>query len=57
MVTEHLEGGWLIDRMSLHKDPLGPLRDGPPAEGALELVVLGEPAEDDVDRALPVLDL
>ena len=41
--------------MALHQDALGLLGDGPPPERAFELVKLGEAAQDDVDRALPLL--
>ena len=37
--------------------PLARSISGAAAERSLELVVLGEAAQDDVDRALPVLDL
>ena len=41
--------------MAFHQDPLGALRDGSTAEGAFEIVILGEPPQHDVDRALPIL--
>ena len=47
----------LVDAVALHQDALRALDDRPAAERALELVVLGEPAQDDVDRALPVVDV
>ena len=43
--------------MAFHQDALGPLGDRAARECALEIVVLGEAAQDDVDRALPVLAL
>ena len=43
--------------MTLHQDALGSLDDRAAAERALEVVVLGEPAKHDVDRALPIVDL
>ena len=47
----------LADRVTLHQDSLGPLDQRTPAERSLQLVVLGEAAQHDVDRALPVLDV
>ena len=44
----------LVDGMALHQDSLRALRDGAAAECAFEIVELGEPAQDDVDRALPI---
>src|SRR3954447_8542158 len=43
--------------MTLHQDALGSLGDRAAPKRALEVVVLGEPAEHDVDRALPIVDL
>jgi hypothetical protein len=40
--------------VALHQDALGALDRGTTAERALEVVVLGEAAEDDVNRALPL---
>jgi hypothetical protein len=57
VVAQHLEGFRLVDLMTLHQDALRPLGDGSAAECGLEVVVLGEPAEHDVDRALPVVDV
>jgi hypothetical protein len=57
VAAEHLGGFRLVDPMKLHQDALRPLGDGSAAECALEVVVLGEPAEHDVDRALPVVDV
>src|SRR5436190_8362206 len=54
LLTQQLEGRRLIDRVAFHEDALRTLGDGAAAEGALEIVVLGEAAQDDVDRALPV---
>ena len=45
----------LVDAVALHEDALGALRERPPAKRAFEVVELGEAAQDDVDRALPVL--
>ena len=41
--------------MAFHQDALGTLGDGAPAERAFEIVVLGEAAQHDIDRALPIL--
>jgi len=38
-----------------HQDPLRPLGDGAALERVLEIAVVGEPAQGDVDRALPVV--
>jgi hypothetical protein len=57
VVAQHLEGISVVDRMTLHQDALGSLGDRAAAERALEVVILGEPAEHDVDRVLPVVDL
>ena len=43
--------------VAFHQDALGALRQGAAAKRALEVLVLGEPAQHDVDRALPVLDV
>ena len=45
----------LVDGVALHQDPLGALDEGTTPERALEVVVLGEAAQHDVDRALPVV--
>ena len=55
LLTQHVERRFLADRMAFHQDPLGALRDGSTAEGAFEIVILGEAPQHDVDRALPVL--
>ena len=57
MVAQHLEGGRLVDGVAFHQDALGALGEGAAPERAFEVVVLGEAAQDDVDRALPVLDV
>jgi hypothetical protein len=41
--------------VTLHEDALGAFRPGPPAERALQVVVLGEAAQSDVERALQLL--
>jgi hypothetical protein len=55
VVTKHLERGRLVHRVAFHEDALGPLGDGPVPEGPFQVLVLGEAAQDDVDRALPIL--
>ena len=47
LIAEHVEGGFLVDAVSLHQDPFRPLRDGSPPEGTLESVIFGESAEDE----------
>src|SRR5215218_4118205 len=54
MVAKHSEGSVLVHRVALHQDPLGALGDRPTHERTFQIVVLGEPAQHDVDRALPV---
>ena len=54
VVAQHLERARLVDGVAFHQDPLGALGEGTAPECALEVVVLGEAAQDDVDRALPV---
>ena len=53
--AQHLEGGGLVDGVAFHQDALGPLGQRAATERAFEVVVLGEAAQHDVDRALPVL--
>jgi GTP-binding protein LepA len=55
MLAQHLERVLFVDRMALHQDPLGALGKGAALERSFEVTVLGEPPEDDLDRALPVL--
>src|SRR5918994_5888084 len=52
LVTQHLERALLVDRVPLHQDALGPLGDRAAGERALEALVLGEPRQHDVERAL-----
>jgi hypothetical protein len=52
MIAQHPEGVSFVDRMTLHQDALGSLGDRAAAERALEVVILGEPPQDDVDHAL-----
>jgi hypothetical protein len=56
-LAQHLEGGGLVDGVAFHQDALGALGQGAPSERAFELVVFGEAAQRDVDRALPVVDV
>jgi hypothetical protein len=55
VLAQHREGGGLVDAVTLHQDALGALGQRPAPERRFEVVVLGEAAKDDVDRALPVL--
>ena len=55
VVAQHREGLALVDLVALHQDPLGALGLRAPAEGALQVVILGEAAERDVERALQLL--
>jgi hypothetical protein len=55
VVAEHCERSGLVDAVAFHQDALGALGGGAAAECALEVVVFGEAAKDDVDRALPVV--
>ena len=55
LLAQHLEGARLVDRVAFHQDALGALGERAAPEGAFEVVVLGEPAQHDVDRALPVV--
>ncbi len=52
MVPEHVERAIGIERMASHQDAFGLLDQSAPAEGALEALILGEPLQGDVDRAL-----
>src|SRR5215207_3347160 len=52
LVTQHLERALLVGRVPLHQDALGPLGDRAAGERALEALVLGEPRQHDVERAL-----
>lgn len=57
LVTQHREGCVLVDRVAFHQDPLCPFDRGAAPERALEVVVLGEATQNDVNRALPILDV
>ena len=54
VVSQQGKGSRLVDRVALHENALRPLGHGSPAERSLEVVELGEAAQDDVDRALPI---
>ena len=43
--------------VALHQDAFGSFGGGAASERAFEFVVFGEAAQDDVDRALPVVDV
>src|SRR5690349_10866536 len=55
VVPQQGEGVLLVDLVALHEDALGTLGLGAPAEGTLQVVVLGEAAEGDVEGALQLL--
>jgi hypothetical protein len=55
VVAQHLEGGRFVDGVAFHEYSLGALGDGAAPECAFEVVVFGEAAQHDVDRALPLL--
>lgn len=55
--AEQVEGFLLVDRMGRHEDPLRLLDHGAARESTLEVVVLGEPAQDDVERRLELGDV
>jgi hypothetical protein len=57
LLAEHLEGDIFVYRVALHQDALGSLDQGAPAECSLQVLVLGKAAQDDVDRALPFVDI
>jgi hypothetical protein len=55
VLAQQFERAVLVDRVAFHQSALGPLGQRPASERAFEVVILGEPAQHDVDRALPVL--
>jgi len=57
LIAKHLEGVLLIDGMPFHQDALGTLDRCAAAERALEVAELGESAQHDVNRALPIVDV
>jgi hypothetical protein len=54
VLAEHRERTLFVDRMTFHQDAFGSFSDGTASECALQILVLGEAAEHDVDRALPL---
>jgi hypothetical protein len=56
-VSQHRERFVVLDSVALHEDALGTLDQCAPAERAPKLVILRESPQDDVDRALPVVDV
>ena len=52
LVAQHLERLALVDLVALHQNALGPLGARTSPERALQVVVLGEPPQRDVERAL-----
>lgn len=56
-LAQHLKGCILANRVPLHQDPFGPLDNRAASECALEVLVLREPPQHDVNRALPILDI
>ena len=55
MLAEQFESDRLVHRVAFHENALRSLRDRSAAEGAFEVVVLGEASQHDVD--LPLLKL
>ena len=53
--AQHLERLFLADRVAFHENALGAFRHGAAAKSAFEIVILREPPQHDVDRALPIL--
>jgi hypothetical protein len=50
VAAEKLECSLLVDAMDVHEDAFGAFDGGASAEGAFEVVELGEAAQDDVER-------
>ena len=50
--TQHLEGAGFVNCMTFHKNTLRTLDQRAPAEGALEVLELGESAQHDRQRIL-----
>jgi hypothetical protein len=57
VVSEHFEGGMLVDSVALHKDALGALGDRAAGECAFQAVVFGEAAKGDPEGALELFGL
>jgi hypothetical protein len=56
-LAQHLKGGVLVDGVALHEDALGSLGERAASERASQIVVFPKPAQHDVNRALPVLNV
>ena len=56
-LAQHIERSALVNRVAFHQDSLGAFDRGATSERPLEIVVLGEPSQHDVNRALPILDV
>jgi hypothetical protein len=50
--AQQREGAVAVDGVALHQDAFGAFDEGAASKRAFEVVVLGEAAQDDVDRAL-----
>ena len=57
LLAQHRKRARPVDLVALHQDPLGAFDERAATKRALEVVILGEASQDDVDRALPVLDI
>jgi hypothetical protein len=57
LLAQHLERAGFVDAVAFHEDALGSLDQRAAPERGFAVVVFGEAAQDDVDRALPVLDV
>jgi hypothetical protein len=56
-LAQHLKRGVLVDGVAFHEDALRAFDLGSAAERAFEVLILREAAQDNIDRALPVLDI
>jgi hypothetical protein len=56
LFTQHLKSTVLADGVAFHQDALGAFGQRASSERAFEVLVFGKAAQNDVDRALPVLD-
>jgi len=57
LLAQHREGAFLVDGVAFHEDALRAFGQRAAPERALEVVIFGEAAQHDIDRALPVLDV
>ena len=57
LLAQHLERARAVDGVTFHQDPLRAFDERAASERAFQIVILGEATKDDVDRALPVLDV